>query len=566
LKTKQIKKPRSAGRKILRGLLYFVGAILILLVTGIIYLVIISKVDPPEVEDQRSLQLSRRDLGNGLYTINDSWFRKSKTGLYELYVEGRPFEMGVINGKLTRELVVRQEDHFTEQINKMIPSTFYQHFLKYVIGWFNRKLDKNVSEEYKDEIYGVSASASDDYEYIGSKYQRILNYHAAHDIGHALQSMALVGCTSFGTWNDQSEDSTMIIGRNFDFYVGDKFAEDKIVAFYNPEKGYKLMTVTWGGFVGAVSGMNEKGITITINAAKTDLPTGSATPVSLVAREILQYAKNIDEAIAITRKRKMFVSESFLVGSAADNKAIVIEKTPDSLGIYNPNQNYIVCANHFQSKGLAGLQSNEQQLKESASPYRYKRLMQLLDQNGKNTVEKTVNILRDRKGIDNADIGMGNEKAINQLIAHHSIVFEPKKLIVWVSTSPWQLGQYIAYDLNKVFALKGKTNNDEIMEADLTIPADSFLTTRAFHDFEKYRNYKQLVAADGLVNTDSLIASNPNLYHTYVLAGDYSFGHKRYEKARAYYQTALTKVIATKAEEDHIRAQLKKIEALVLRN
>ena len=85
----------------------------------------------------------------------------------------------------------------------------------------------------------------------------------------------------------------MIIGRNFDFYVGDKFAEDKIVAFFNPAKGYKFMTVTWGGFIGAVSGMNEKGITVTINAAKSSLPTGSATPVSLVTREILQYAKNI---------------------------------------------------------------------------------------------------------------------------------------------------------------------------------------------------------------------------------------------------------------------------------
>ncbi|HTE27118.1 C45 family autoproteolytic acyltransferase/hydolase [Flavitalea sp.] len=560
MSNKQIKKPRSAGRKILRGLLYFLGGILILLLTGIIYLVVISKVDPPKIADQSSLDLKRKDHGDGLYTLNNSWFRKSKTGLYELYVEGSPYEMGVTNGKLTRELVVRQEDHFTEQINKMIPSNFYQHFLKYVIGWFNRKLDKNVSEEYKDEIYGVSASASDNYEYIGSKYQRILNYHAAHDIGHALQSMALVGCTSFGTWNDQSEDSTMIIGRNFDFYVGDKFAEDKIVAFYNPANGYKLMTVTWGGFVGAVSGMNEKGITITINAAKTDLPTGSATPVSLVAREILQYAKNIEEAIAITRKRKMFVSESFLVGSAADNKAVVIEKTPDSLDVYDPGKNYIVCANHFQSKGLGHLKSNEQQIQESASLYRYKRLMQLLDNNGKNTVEKTVNILRDRKGINNADIGMGNEKAINQLIAHHSIVFEPKKLIVWVSTSPWQLGQYIAYDLNKVFALKGKNNNDEIMEANLTIPADSFLTTRAFHDFEKYRDLRQLVAADGLVNTDSLVASNPNLYHTYVLAGDYSFAHGEFEKARAYYKTALTKVIATKAEEDHIHEQLRKIE------
>jgi len=235
-----------------------------------------------------------------------------------MYVEGKPFERGVINGKLSKELVVAQEDFFNEQICKLVPSQSYRNFLKYFIAWFNRNLEKNISQEYKEEIYGVSESASDKYQYIGSNYQRILNYHSAHDIGHALQNMALVGCTSFGTWNSKSKDSNMIIGRNFDFYVSDKFARDKIVAFFAPSEGYKFMSVTWGGFIGVVSGMNEKGLTVTINAAKSDVPSGSATPVSLVAREVLQYAGNIKEAIAIARSRKMFVSESFLVASAAD--------------------------------------------------------------------------------------------------------------------------------------------------------------------------------------------------------------------------------------------------------
>ena len=548
-------KRKKFWRRVLR---VFVG-FLVLLLIGAIYLVQVSKVDPPKPADISSLQLQRTDHGNGFYTLKNNWFRHSKSGLYELYVEGDAFERGVINGKLTQELVVRQEDHFADQINKMVPSKFKRYFLKYLIGFFNRNLDKNVTEEYKEEIYGVSESASSEYQYLGTNYQRILNYHAAHDIGHAVQNLALVGCTSFGTWGGMSADSTMIIGRNFDFYVGDKFAEDKIVAFFKPTKGHKFMTVTWGGFVGAVSGMNDQGLSVTINAAKTDLPTGSATPVSLVTREILQYAKNIQEAIAIAKSRKMFVSESFLVASAADNKAVIIEKTPDSLDVYDPQKDFIVCTNHFQSKGLGKTKMNIEQENESASPYRYKRLMELLNANGKNTVQKTVNILRDQKGLNGANIGMGNEKAINQLIAHHSIIFEPKKLLVWVSTSPWQLGEYMAYDLNKIFALKGMKENREIADSSLTIAADSFLLSPAFKHFEAFRKIKQQLLEGGKINTDSLVASNPEFYNAYLLAGDYLFKQKKYAAALQQYNLALTKVIATKKEEDHIKDQVQKI-------
>ena len=540
-------------RKIWKRLFYVFLSFLGLLILFFIYLAIVAIDHPPKPIDTSSLQLERSEPSPGLYAIKENWFRKSKSGLYELYVEGDAFERGAINGKLTQELVQRQEDHFNDQITKMVPSTFYRHFLRYFIGWFNRNLDDNVAEEYKDEIFGVSHAASKKYNYIGSNYQRILNYHAAHDIGHALQNMALVGCTSFGTWG--ADDSTMIIGRNFDFYVGDKFAEDKIVAFFSPSKGHKYMTVTWGGFVGAVSGMNDQGLTVTINAAKSSIPSGSATPVSLVAREILQYARNIEEALQVVRKRKMFVSESFLVGSAADNKAIVIERTPDDLDIYDPNKSYIVCANHFQSKGLSQIKPNVEQVNESASAYRYQRVMQLIDTNT-NTVQKTASILRDRYGLNNINIGMGNEKAINQLIAHHSIIFEPKKRIVWVSSSHWQLGQFIAYDLKKVFALRGLKDNREICDSALTIPADSFLLSNDYQNFVRFWGYKQRVAEKKDVNIDSLIASNPEYYHSYVLAGDYLYRKEQFGLAKQYYQKALSKLIATKKEENHIRKQI----------
>ena len=75
-------------KKIGRRTLRVFTVIFILLLIGAIYLVQVSKVDPPKPADMSSLQLQRTDHGNGFYTLNNNWFRHSKSGLYELYVEG----------------------------------------------------------------------------------------------------------------------------------------------------------------------------------------------------------------------------------------------------------------------------------------------------------------------------------------------------------------------------------------------------------------------------------------------------------------------------------------------
>ena len=71
--------------------------------------------------------------------------------------------------------------------------------------------------------------------------------------------------------------------------------------------------------------------------------------------------------------------------------------------------------------------------------------------------------------------------------------------------------------------------NREIADSSLTIVADSFLITPAFKNFTIFRTLKQLIMDGGQVNTDSLVASNPEFYNAYVLAGDYQYKQKKYK-------------------------------------
>jgi tetratricopeptide (TPR) repeat protein len=168
-----------------------------------------------------------------------------------------------------------------------------------------------------------------------------------------------------------------------------------------------------------------------------------------------------------------------------------------------------------------------------------------------------VAILRDQKGLKDADIGMGNEKAVNQLIAHHAIVFEPKQLKVWVSTAPWQLGEFVAYDLKKVLAMKGLKADQEICDSALIIPADTFLLTEDYKRFVDFRRLKAAFMDKQSIDVEQLVKDNPKYYHTYVIAGDYLFNKKEYKQAEKYYRQALTREIATKAEKDHILQRIK---------
>lgn len=529
------------------------------LITGILFLLFLWRIQIPHPQVKGTLvpaQLKREQTGENSFRIGNNWLRKNKQGIWEMYIEGNDYERGVIYGVLAKELMEKQEDYFVDQINEIIPGKFYLQFLKMFVAWFNKDIYDYIPEENLREIFGVSLSFSDKYDYIGPKYYRILNYHAAHDIGHALNDYQLVGCTSFAVNHSYSQDSSLLIGRNFDFYMGDDFSKEKLLLFVKPDSGYGFASYAWAGLTGVVSGMNTEGLSVTINAAKSDIPFAAKDPISLLVREILQYAKNVEEAVAIASKRQTFVSETIMVGSANDHKAVLIEKSPAKLGVFDAQNDVLICSNHYQGKEFEDDKENVKNIEKSDSKSRSDRMMELIQANKPLSFFTAADVLRNKQGLQGKDIGYGNPKSINQLISHHSILFEPEKGNMWVSTMPYQEGEYVYYNLTEVFANRNWEEVDS-----LNIPGSDFVNSESLMKFEAYKQLKQKLYRHNTFGVpltlseeeiEKYIQNNPMNFNTYVSLGDYFYALKNYERAIHYYEQSLNQEVSSKAEEEKI--------------
>lgn len=499
---------------------------------------------------------------NDTLTCGDSYLRQDSCGLWELYIKGSGQERGAVQGALTKDLMKYQEDVFINQIREIIPSDSYLGFLRNFIIIFNRNLGKHIPLEYRNEIVAMSEFCTHDYDAIGSPYERQLNYHAAHDIGHTMQQYMLVGCSSFGVYGDQSENGEMIIGRNFDFYVGDDFAKNKIITFATPDRGYRYASIGWAGMVGVLSGMNACGLTVTINAAKGAIATTAAIPISILTRDILQYASTIDEAYEIARSYQTFVSESILVGSAKDKKVAIIEKTPEQTFLFSPDGQRTICTNHFQSKEFAEDRYNIENIAYSDSQYRYERMSELLDEHPALNYKQAISILRNRFGKGGEDVGIGNEMTLNQSIAHHAVVFKPEERLMWVSTSAWQSGAFVCYDLKSFF--EGKSHPRQLHE--FAISADSSFFSTDYPRLIQYRAEIRVIK-DAMTNQkelggafiDKFLEINPNHYYTYRILGDYYMESNQNNKAMKMYTKAVHCSIPYKSEQIEINKLIQEL-------
>lgn len=354
----------------------------------------------------------------------------------------------------------------------------------------------------------------------------------------------LVGCSSFAAWGGASDDGKPVVGRNFDFYMGDDFTRNKIVTFCRPQAGHPFASIGWAGMIGVLSGMNSEGLTVTINAAKGPVPLASATPISILAREILQHAATIAEALEIARRRDTFVSESLLVASARDGRAAIIEKNAPPNRALRGRRGVPHMHEPLPVGGVRRRRGQPREYRHDRQPPSLRPARRAHGGECALDVLAAAAMLRDQRGTGGKDIGVGNDCSVNQSIAHHSVIFKPATLQMWISTSPWQGGAFVCYDLGAI--LRNPDPAAELYDAALEIPSDTAYLAR---DYPRVVAYRQLGArirraikagrkADGEL-TETFARTNPQNFHTWKLLGEYYLSQGDDERAAQSFGKAL---------------------------
>jgi hypothetical protein len=156
---------------------------------------------------------------------------------------------------------------------------------------------------------------------------------------------------------------------------------------------------------------------------------------------------------------------------------------------------------------------------------------------------------------------------LNQLLAHHGIVFKPNELKVWVSTNPYQLGAFVAYDLNEVFANReGNPASTSLSEKKLTIAKDPFILTQEYKDYEAYRSLESVVEV-ALENNNKVSSEqlsqlqtlNPTYWKAHYLAGKYYLQNNYDLAAMNAFEKAVVLEITTTPDREMVEKELKKL-------
>jgi isopenicillin-N N-acyltransferase like protein len=385
---------------------------------------------------------TRRDLGR-------SYVRR-RGKIREVRLVGRPSESGQAHVALLYDDQVAIEREMRDQFRHYVPWAWARMLILDVSRLQFRALDEALFAERRAEIAAQAAAFTPDpFADMMPTYQRFVFLHSLYDIMLSFEHSPLVGCTSFVFGPEQAAGHTLM-GRNFDFEGPQILDDDKAVFLMVGDGPVPYASVSWPGFVGAATGMNAEGVAIVVHGARAGETRARGAPVAHTVRQLLGRARTTAQALALLQGLDPMVPHMLLIADASGDAAAV-ERVPGAPAfVRRRGVAALPLTNHFEGPHASDAK-NLAVRKNSTSVARRDRLDEILANTETGaTVQRAVEILRDKRGRGGKTRAAGDRDAIDAGLATHSVVMDTTARVLWVSEGPHAAGRFVRFDLRQL--------------------------------------------------------------------------------------------------------------------
>ena len=165
-----------------------------------------------------------------------------------------------------------------------------------------------------------------------------------------------MGCSTVVVGKDRSMSGSTLFGRNFDWSPTQGITEHTLVVVYKGEGKRAFAAVTVSPIAGVFSGMNDAGLSVTMNEIRIKQSKDKApfnwkgTPIMLAFRRVLEECSTVEEAEKLLRD--MTRTTTCCMTICDKSGGAVFEITPKSLEVRSPENGVCCCTNHFRSDAL----------------------------------------------------------------------------------------------------------------------------------------------------------------------------------------------------------------------
>ena len=412
-------------------------------------------------------------------------FVLERPALFEVHLRGEPVDIGYSQTRLLYPEMVQNEGLLLRDFETAVPNRLLRTLLLDVAQWRYRKLDELIDLERRSEIAGSAAAFTPDpHSSLFPTYQRFVYLNALYDIALSFEHSPLVGCTTFVFSGDRAEHGGSLLARAFDFEV-DILDRKKAVFFVEQEGKIPFASVAWPGLVGVVSGMNVEGVAVVVHGGRAGEPRQRGEPVVHALRRVLSNARTTAQALSELAKRSPLVSHILVLSDAA-GRAVRVERIPGYADHVIALDGARAVTNHFAGPAV-GDPKNRTVIASTSTVERKRRADELVGRTtGRLSASDAVRLLRDRRGVGDQELPLGDRRAIDAMIATHGVVMDSGRRRLWVSEAPHLLGRFVAFDLERAFAPDYDPQAELVREPESIAP-DELLTSGGYQRYADER-------------------------------------------------------------------------------